>query len=111
MKNSIETIVQNASALSFISNTNVLLVAVYLYNNGKETKADEISKFYNFSIKEVIQYLEILEKNGLIKKISRLDRSKKPPYLNNFYKIDEKKFEDILVSVKNVAESCLNKSS
>lgn len=107
MKKTIDIIVENVSSLSVFSNRNNLLILIYLKNKGDETEATEISNFFKTDIDEINKHLLILEKNDLIKKFTRLDKSTKPAFLKNYYKIEVNNFNKMLENIKKLADSCL----
>ncbi len=111
MKKIVNTIVENSLSLKIFSNTNLLLTLVFLYKKEGSTSPKEISEFFKADLNDINKHLLILEKKGLINKITKLDKSKNPPFLNTFYKINIKKYEKMLDDVKKIVDSCLNETN
>lgn len=111
MKKNIETIIKNAPSISIFSNSKLLLILFFLYRKEVEVAPKEISQFFKADIIEIEKHLSILEKNGLVEKNTKLDKSKKPSYLKSFYKINEKNYKKVLETVKNTVEICLQKTN
>ncbi|NIP29504.1 MAG: hypothetical protein GTO02_03940 [Candidatus Dadabacteria bacterium] len=87
---------KNELDLSILSNKYFLIVLIYLNKENKPVKINEISESLNISSKKLNQYIDYLIRIGYVEKTNKLDRSKKPPFINTFYKINDEKFNNLL---------------
>lgn len=110
MKELLNKIIQNTGNLQLISNANILIILVYLYSSKAPVTTGDMEKYCGLGSVEIINYLSILQKKGLVDKIDRIDKSRKPAFIVSRYKINEKSYEKMLSEIKEMICGCLNSS-